>query len=294
MSTLGTRANILAETLGVYDNDGFTYDTWEPTYDNAALITGMKTLGVCARISSPYSILAARANILNTGVKTVSGKARIGRVSIETVSAGARMAVCSATTLQAKTKIAIRYTKTTQMRGRVIPTISGQARILRHQGWPVIEVGEEGYEQFTDTGLVVKASLSTYIAFPMQSMNTKARIWYGKTWKLNSQANITPAQHFQVRAFILPPFYAGRMSVSFSISQVTRNAVAIRFYSNGQQKIQAFQAGCYIVRSEAKRMTGHFLVVAPPITSSVVSMPNPQTFAGKVQFMAMQARVVKQ
>jgi hypothetical protein len=212
-------------------------------------------------------------------IQQLSARARI--VTLQTISAQTRLSKLQTSSLYSKAWI------------KAPQRISARTRISKQQGWPIPDVGYPGYITWQDTRIYSRAKLYQYIAFPTQTIRSKARVTYGKTLSVQTKARIVTAQTLQARANILPKFFTTHVSMTFSVQRSNQRKLRVMFFIDGAAHNQQLTAKARILQSYTNRVTGHFIVPMTTAFNTVISIPDPLTNVRTQQTLSVRTRVTK-
>lgn len=236
-------------------------------------------------------IFTAQSRILAQQTRTLSTRSRLKKTINQSIGAHSFIRGYQLKTLVAKANIQVTYHFTAK--GRVNPTISGRVRILRYQGWPIVETEDPGYFLFTDTRLYSRANIYRYLAQPTYLLRALGRVTYAKTLEMTAKARINTGQKLSIRANILPRFFSTHVTAQFSIQRVVSSSVRMVFYMQGLYTGQTLTAKARIVKTSQTRVTGHFMVPTQPVLiNNILSIDDPVTMARSKQTLSLRARIV--
>lgn len=214
--------------------------------------------------------------------------------SIATFSGRARISAPANKTIMARSNIlSTAVTKTITGRSRVNPTVSGRARILRQQGWPIVETEDPGFFLFCDTRLYSRGKISRYLNHPTCTLRVLGRVTYSKTMTCSMKASINAGTTLSARARISPRYLSSHVTAQFSVREVAERFVRVVFYMKGQSTEQTIGAQARIVKTSHTRVTGHFVVpMRPALVNNVISVDDPTTRVSQRQTLSIRARII--
>jgi len=182
---------------------------------------------------------------------------------------------------------------TLSARGRIIPTFSAKARILRYQGWPVPDTSDPGYLVFVPTQLYPRAHITSSLALSENTIRIKGRVTYGKTYSLTSRARIVSGQKLSMRATIEPRWRQTELPCTFNVQRVDQTELRVVFYINGLPWTRSTGMRACIQGKYSTRLVGHFFIpMAPATTSGIVSIESPVATVRSGRSLSARGRIV--
>lgn len=178
-------------------------------------------------------------------------------------------------------------------KGRISPTISARADILRRNGGDIPDIDDPDFESFLDRRLFAKGKLVQYSAFPVQEVQAKGRIFTGRTQTIDARGRVVPCSTISARALIASLVVSTNLTLTFDVQNQTRKSLNVLFYTKGSTGLQTCSAGARITRVSSSRTTVHFIVTSGVGKPKVLSINNPVISANYVRTLAGKAYIVR-
>jgi len=292
------QSRILNSYTKTFDMTARIKQTYSATLDMQAFLRGAGHFEARARLLHARSYaFTAKARILVTPLRTVAFRARL--THLQSLTLKARLIPKRSIYLRAK--ISHSYTKTLSSKAHIHilgrPTISFTAiiqkqqlntlalqgylmhgsapemrgRIAQRQGWPEPDSGDEQWYVFTETALRIRANIGD-VTYSSASFSGRGRIRPFRLTTLSTMANVVLCNSIQMQANIKPWRSYVSLPCTFDVQKLVTKRIRMVFYTQGFYKTSALTMRANIERTITARFTGHFIVPAATITSSVITV----------------------